>query len=93
MSEPNETLSVDVKAMETLLQKRILSQAELNHFWCLLYRLWDQAQNCPKDFLEKLFALEQYFHDYIMNDGGPYRPSKEDAKKRLAELIPSTNKV
>lgn len=88
MASQRETVQVQIEEFEKLLGKRILPDGELHHFWCMMRRLWEGHQDLPKDYQEKFFALEQYFLYYIVNSPNSYRPTKEEALKRLEELIP-----
>jgi hypothetical protein len=89
--QKNETLA-DVKKLEAALPgKRIVDFTDLEKFDSFLYRLWGQAldERIPEEFRAKLFALKEYFREYlILGEDPPFRPSKSGAIKRIETLLP-----
>lgn len=89
MEERNNKVLIDVEKLESLFPgKRILDDKDLREFYRFLKRLWEQSKGLPEDFREKIFALEEYFHDYILYYPGPYRPTMSQAIETLNTLLP-----
>lgn len=80
---------IDAKKLESLLLgKRVLDIADLKEFHNFLHRLWEQSEGFPEDFRQKIFALAEYFNNYIAYEPGPYRPTKFQVIGTLNTLLP-----
>jgi len=89
MAEESKKVEIPLEKIEALVPGyRILSHDDLWGVYRALRMLWEQSKGLPEDFRQKLFAVEQHFYYYLVNEPGPYRPTMAESLARLKELLP-----